>query len=76
MFNIASGARISLNALLAQMRAATGVTLPANYQAARVGDIVHSGADIHHAQALLGFAPQVNISEGIRRAAAYYAVPH
>jgi nucleoside-diphosphate-sugar epimerase len=75
VFNIAGGTRVSLNVLLAHMRDVTGIGLPAHYQAVRVGDIVHSGAVIRRAQAILGFAPQVNLSEGLRRAAAYYAAP-
>ena len=75
VFNIAGGAQVSLNALLAQMRHVTGSDLPAQYQAARAADIVHSGAAIDRAQAILGFAPHVSLAEGLRRAAAWYAAP-
>jgi UDP-glucose 4-epimerase len=70
--NIASGKRISLNALLDLMRTVTGTDIPASYEAARPGDILHSGAEIQRARDLLGFAPKVELADGLRETMEYY----
>jgi UDP-glucose 4-epimerase len=70
--NIASGKRISLNELLALMRTVTGTDIPASYEAARPGDILHSGAEIKRAKAVLGFAPKVELADGLRETMDYY----
>jgi UDP-glucose 4-epimerase len=70
--NIASGKRISLNALLDLMRTVTGTDIPAAYEAARPGDILHSGAAIRRAKAVLGFAPKVELVDGLRETMEYY----
>jgi len=60
IINIASGTSVSLNTL------ATLIGGDISYVPARVGDIVHSGADITRAATLLGYAPQVSLEAGIR----------
>lgn len=70
--NIACGERISLNTLLAHLQEIVGSELPVCYEAARVGDIVHSGADIRLAQTMLGYRPQVDLPTGLRETYAFY----
>jgi len=72
-FNIACGARISLNAMLAELREHTGIELEPTHVDARPGDVRHSHADISKAQAGLGYSPQVTAEEGLRLAYAAYA---
>lgn len=71
-FNIGSGSRITVNALLPQIQAALGVKLPVSYEAERAGDIKHSGADITQAQTLLDYTPGVSLPEGLKETAEYY----
>ena len=42
------------------------------HEAARAGDIVHSGANVEKATNLLDFAPSVSFSEGLRRTVVAY----
>jgi nucleoside-diphosphate-sugar epimerase len=72
VFNIASGVRISLNALLDQLAEVTGIAIEARYESERVADIKHSGADISRATAILGYVPAVNLRTGLAATYAYY----
>jgi UDP-glucose 4-epimerase len=64
-FNIASGAALSLNDVIAILRRLTGRDIEPEYLPRRPGDIKHSLADISAARAGLGYAPQVTFAEGI-----------
>jgi nucleoside-diphosphate-sugar epimerase len=67
VINIASGERISLNELLAELKDLTGKPdVVANYQAPRAGEVRHSLADIARARDLLGFEPQIGLREGLQ----------
>jgi nucleoside-diphosphate-sugar epimerase len=66
-FNVACGERISLNALLDQLRETIGTAIEAKYVEARPGDVRHSLADISQARELLGYEPTVSFGEGLRR---------
>jgi nucleoside-diphosphate-sugar epimerase len=72
VFNIAGGKRLSLNELLAQMYAVAGTEIPACYEAARPGDILHSGADIRRARAVLNFKPRVKLADGLKETLEFY----
>jgi UDP-glucose 4-epimerase len=72
VINIASGQRTTLNQIIATLNDLTGQTLPARYGPERVGDIRHSQATIERAQSLLGYAPTVDVREGLRRTLEYY----
>lgn len=65
VYNIAVGGRISLNSILAQLKAASGKEFEVNYQEERPGDVRDSLADISKAQRLLGYEPQVDFERGI-----------
>lgn len=71
-FNVASGERISLNHVISELRAVTGRPIDPRYTEPRVGDIVHSLADISAARAALGFVPKVDFREGLRRTVVSY----
>jgi UDP-glucose 4-epimerase len=64
-FNIGSGTRITINRLVALLRAATGVEPVVRNGPPRAGDVRDSLADIGAARATLGFAPAVSIEDGL-----------
>ncbi len=67
IINIATGRRVSLNLLLAEIKDLTGKGhLNAEYQEPRAGDVVHSMADISRAREFLGFEPRVELREGLQ----------
>jgi nucleoside-diphosphate-sugar epimerase len=71
VINVATGGRISLNELLRTLNRCTGTNLRATYEAARAGDVRDSQADIGKALELLGYAPLVNLEEGLSRTIAW-----
>jgi nucleoside-diphosphate-sugar epimerase len=67
MMNVATGGRISLNNLLQTLNRILGTTITAVYREPRAGDVRDSQADITRARTLLGYAPAVDLEEGLRR---------
>jgi UDP-glucose 4-epimerase len=65
--NVAGGRRVSLNALLAELRALTGARTPPRHEPARPGDVRDSLADLGRARELLGFVPRVDLPIGLAR---------
>jgi UDP-glucose 4-epimerase len=65
--NVAGGRQISLNALLATIQRLVGSHVQPHRDAARVGDVRHSLADLGQAQDLLGWRPEVPLEEGLLR---------
>lgn len=63
--NIAGARRVSLNALCEEIGRALGRKPIVEHGPPRVGDVLHSLADISRAQALLGYEPLVRWEEGI-----------
>ena len=79
VYNVACGARTTLNELFALIRRHVARFRP---QAAgarpihrdfRAGDVRHSLADVSKAARLLGYAPTHSVEEGLGEAAAWYA---
>ena len=64
-FNIGSGTRITINRLVALLRASTGIDSPVQYGPPRAGDVRDSLADISAAGLRLGFVPAVRIEDGL-----------
>jgi nucleoside-diphosphate-sugar epimerase len=68
VINVANGARITLNELLAELKDLTGKQdVTAEYLEPRVGDVRHSLADIRMARELLGYESKVDLREGLKR---------
>ena len=68
VINVANGARITLNELLAELQELTGKQdVTAEYLEPRVGDVRHSLADITMARELLGYESKVDLREGLKR---------
>jgi UDP-glucose 4-epimerase len=72
MMNLATGSRITLNQTFDLLCELTGFTGRPAYAEARSGDIRDSLADIGLAQELLGYEPQVDFREGLRRTVEWY----
>ncbi len=67
IFNIGAGSPISLTELANTILKITNkVNLKINYTEQRVGDIIHSFADISKAKKLLKFEPKYNQEQGLR----------
>ncbi len=71
-FNIATGQRITLNQTFAALSEFTGYSGQPAYAPPRSGDIRDSLADITLARELLGYEPQVEFREGLRRTVEWY----
>ena len=72
MMNAATGSRITLKETFRILRELTGYTGEPDYAPARAGDIRDSLADIRLAGELLGYTPQVDFREGLRRTVEWY----
>ncbi len=71
-FNLACGERTTLNDLVAELCTITGHELSPEHEGERLGDVKHSLADITRARSELGYNPDVDFSEGLRRTLAHY----
>jgi nucleoside-diphosphate-sugar epimerase len=72
VFNVATGLRFTLNEAFEELKALTGYTGPPVYADRRLGDVMHSQADISAAREALGYEPEVDFHEGLRRTVAWY----
>jgi nucleoside-diphosphate-sugar epimerase len=72
VFNIATGARFSLNQIFEMLGRIIGFDGPAKYVEPRTGDVRHSLADISLAQKHLGYSADVGFEEGLRRTVEWY----
>ncbi len=72
VINVACGARITLNALLDELREILGVDTPALHGPPRAGDVRHSLADIGKARRLLDYEPKIGMREGLERTVAFF----
>ncbi len=71
-YNIGCGGRTSINELWTTMAGLAGVDMAPVYEAARLGDVRHSQADVTRAKEVLGFEPQVDLSQGLETTLAFY----
>jgi UDP-glucose 4-epimerase len=72
IFNVASGTRIDLNEMFRVLKKLIGYHGEVNHAPERAGDVKHSLADLSHAEKHLGYKPQVNFEEGLRRTIDWY----
>ena len=78
VYNVAYGARTSLNALAEMLKdllsahdpAIAGI--PVLHGPERLGDVPHSQASIEKARRLLGYDPQYDVAAGLKEAVAWY----
>jgi UDP-glucose 4-epimerase len=71
-FNVANGRSTSLLELIAVLNNLLGTNIQGVHAGARVGDVRESLADITQARKRLGYEPQVDFEEGLRRSIDYY----
>jgi len=71
IFNIGSGRGLSLNQVIACLEDALGVKLPVRYTAARKCDVPVNILDISRARNVLGWGPEIDLTTGVKSAAAY-----
>lgn len=67
IINLASGRGHSLLEVAEKIGEHLGLDVRADFYPARPCEVTYYVADIHKARRLLGFAPQVGLSDGIRR---------
>ncbi|WP_013323283.1 NAD-dependent epimerase/dehydratase family protein [Gloeothece verrucosa] len=65
VFNIGGGSRVVLTDVLAKIDEITGRPIRREYIEKAMGDARHTGADTTKAQKLLGYHPQVALTEGL-----------
>lgn len=69
VFNIAGGGSVSMEEVLATVERVTGRSLRVRREAPAVGDVRQTGGATDAARRHLGWAPTVNVEEGLRRQA-------
>jgi nucleoside-diphosphate-sugar epimerase len=68
VINVATGDRITLNQLLAELKDLLGKQqVQADFREPRIGDVRHSLADTTRARELLDYEPSVGLREGLKR---------
>ncbi len=72
VFNVGTGHRISLNAIVECLGKVSGKPLAPRYDPPRDGDIRDSQADITRARQYLGYEPTVQFGEGLERTFEWY----
>jgi UDP-glucose 4-epimerase len=72
VINVANGRQTSLLELLVALNRFLGTSVQPIHEPARVGDVRESLADITKARKLLGYEPEVEFEEGLRRSIDYY----
>jgi len=72
VFNVGNGRSTDLLVLLESLNRLLGTQVKPIFAPARPGDVRESLADITQTRALLGFEPQVDFEEGLRRSIDYY----
>jgi UDP-glucose 4-epimerase len=65
-FNVASGTRVTINALTALLAETGGIDITVEHGPPRKGDVRHSLADVSAARAAFGFDPNVPLEAGLR----------
>src|SRR5277367_1206028 len=72
VFNIATGHRVDLNETFRLLKKLTGYPGEVKHGPDRAGDVKHSLADLSRAEKHLGYKPQVNFEDGLRRTIDWY----
>jgi nucleoside-diphosphate-sugar epimerase len=67
VFNIGGGSRVILNDILDEIDRIVGKPIARNYGDRATGDARHTSADVTKAKTILGYDPQVKLSEGLRK---------
>jgi len=71
VINVGTGRGSTLNEAIGLLNKIVGVQLTPQHEPPRVGDFMHSTADITVARKILGYEPLVDFEEGLRRTVAW-----
>jgi len=71
-YNIACGARFTLNELVDELKSIMGVDVTPKYDPPRQGDIKHSYADVDRAKDDLGYDPKVDFKSGLHKTVEWF----
>ncbi len=71
-YNVAGGRQTSVNRLAGLVREAGGRGLAPRYEPSRPGDVRHSKADLTLVSERIGYAPRVEMDEGLERCRRFY----
>jgi len=72
VFNVACGDQISLNRLLEMLKDILKTDINPDHKEARIGDVLHTRADISKAKEILEYSPKVSIKEGLAKTVDWY----
>lgn len=72
-FNIACGARFTLNQLIEMLGEILETNIKAKYTPPRRGDILHSYAEISRARKELGYDPRIMFEDGLRKTVEWFS---
>jgi UDP-glucose 4-epimerase len=70
--NLGHGAEVSINTLAQVVQEVVGRTVPVQHHEGRPGDVLRLYADTSKAARLLGYRPQVELRDGLRRLLDWY----
>jgi len=70
--NVACGASVTINQIIARINELLGKSVEPVYEPMRAGDVMHSLADVRRAKEVIGYTPQVFFDDGLQRAIAWY----
>src|SRR5215471_9756052 len=72
VFNVATGTRVDLNQTFELLKNIIGYRGELKYGPERAGDVKHSLADLSRTAKALGYKPEVDFEEGLRRTVEWY----
>ena len=72
VFNVASGKSTDLLTLLNILNSLLGLDVKPRHEPSRAGDVRESRADITEARRRLGYKPEIDFEDGLRRSIDYY----
>jgi len=75
-FNVGTGRSVSLLVILEHIQRMLGTKISPQMAPPRVGDVRDSLADISRSEKVLGYVPQVNLEEGLRKTVEFYRATH
>jgi UDP-glucuronate 4-epimerase len=72
IYNLGDSAPVTLNQLISAIEVATGIRAERKHLPDQPGDVPATFADISHAHQALGFAPKVDLKDGLARFVRWY----
>ena len=73
VFNVGAGDRTTINQLWSLIAEAARADVEPRNEAPRAGDVRHSLASLERIETVLGYRPEVDVREGLRRTVAWYS---